>query len=287
MRYIIACALLAVFINARCGLAVESASEAGGLAETGVALLAAGKTEKAQTMFYKALAYDSDCAVALYELGKMFEAESNSISATDFLTKALVALAKDKAAHPDYGAKLQEATRRLQKLNPYALQYNKLIEDYARNLCLLTKKCPDRLTAEDVSRRVDALGLDTLLPMDKLPAMLLFAEYEGQTPYNQQVTSERLEIGKDEVVWRRAGSGENAIQTYAFVIPPVLRGSSGEIPLVWKRIEGAARSYYPEKTCRILWQKTAGKIVLSLKATDTSHHDTNVEFLPTAPQLKF
>jgi len=169
MRYTIAFALLTVLIGARSGLAVESSSEASGLAETGANLLAAGKIEKAQTQFYKALAYDSHCAVALYELGKLFETEGNVVSAADFLAHASLELAKGEAANPDFAVKHKDAIKHLQKLNPYAMQYSQLMENYAQDLCKITKKSPDSLTTEEICNRIDSLSLATILPKDKLP----------------------------------------------------------------------------------------------------------------------
>ena len=84
--------------------------EAAMLADTGVTLLATSK-DKAKDFFYKALAHDGNCAIALYELGKLFEAEGQNVSAADFFGRAALAFAKGEKADPSFAAKKSDAQR--------------------------------------------------------------------------------------------------------------------------------------------------------------------------------
>jgi hypothetical protein len=147
----------------------EDAKMAEGLASSGADLVGKGKVEKGKDLLFRAFAYDANCPLALYELGKLFEAEGNARAAADFLGRANVELAKGEKANPDFAQKRGDANRRLQKLNPYAMQFGSLVEDYAQELNRIMKKVPDTLTAEEARNRVDVLNLAALLPKEKLP----------------------------------------------------------------------------------------------------------------------
>jgi hypothetical protein len=144
--------------------------EAAMLADTGVTLLATSK-DKAKDFFYKALAHDGNCAIALYELGKLFEAEGQNVSAADFFGRAALAFAKGEKADPAFAAKKSDAQRRLQKLNPLAMQYNWAMEDYAAELTKVAKNSPDSLTLEEAHSRVEKLELYKILPPEKMPKL--------------------------------------------------------------------------------------------------------------------
>lgn len=144
--------------------------EAAMLADTGVTLLATSK-EKAKDFFYKALAHDANCPIALYELGKLFETEGQNVSAADFFGRAALAFAKGEKVDPAFAAKKSDAQRRLQKLNPLAMQYNWAMEDYAAEITKITKNSPDSLTLEEAHQRVDRLELYKVLPPEKMPKL--------------------------------------------------------------------------------------------------------------------
>ncbi|MFH0937755.1 MAG: hypothetical protein V1899_00490 [Planctomycetota bacterium] len=161
--------LLTVLASACFRLAAEDVKLAEGFAVGGVDLIAKNKIDKGQQLLFKALAYDNNCALALYELGKQFEEECNLVSAADFLARAVVELAKGEKNRKDYVAKRADATRRLQKLNPYAIQISLLLENYAQDLIKINQKNSDGLTAEEISNRLDLLNLTSVLPKDKIP----------------------------------------------------------------------------------------------------------------------
>ena len=68
---------------------------AAALASGAAKLASESKNEKAKEMCFKALANDEDCAEALFELGKLYEKEGQSIAAADFLVRASREFAKD------------------------------------------------------------------------------------------------------------------------------------------------------------------------------------------------
>ena len=128
-----------------------------------------GKTELARDICYKALAQDEDCPEALYELGKIFEKDGNTVSAADFLVRASRELGKQEGAHPEFASKRLDAETRIKRLNEYAAHFTSLLADYTMELNTITKKSPDALTVEEACDRADALNLREVLPPEKGP----------------------------------------------------------------------------------------------------------------------
>ena len=128
-----------------------------------------GKPEKAKELCYAALAQDENCPEALYELGKIFEKDGNSITAADFLVRAGREFGKGEGANPALSTKRLDAERRVQNLNPYAMRLATTFAEYTAELNAITKKSPDTFTLEEACDRVDALKLRAMLPPDKAP----------------------------------------------------------------------------------------------------------------------
>src|SRR5579872_3499485 len=63
-------------------------ASASALADVGVGFAAKGNQNRAKEFFYKALVYDENCPIALYELAKIFELEGDNVSAVNFYVKA-------------------------------------------------------------------------------------------------------------------------------------------------------------------------------------------------------
>jgi len=145
--------------------------EALALAETAVDLLNRGRTDKARETFFKALAHDENCPVALYELGKLFEVEGQNAKAADFLNRAVTEFGKAEKNTPAWSGKKMDAMRRLKTLNPFAAQFTYLLEEYSTELAKVARKYPDTLTIEEAARRVDTLEMASYLPDDKLPSL--------------------------------------------------------------------------------------------------------------------
>ncbi|MFH0937756.1 MAG: hypothetical protein V1899_00495 [Planctomycetota bacterium] len=164
--------LLVIILAMACfRLASEDAKLAEGFAVGGADLIAKNKIEKGQQLLYQALAYDNNCVIALYELGKQFEEEGNLVLAADFLTRAVVEFAKNEKSNSSYNAKRADATRRLQKLNPCAMQFSLLLEYYGQDLIRINKKVPDSLTTDEIGIRIEQLKLASILPKDKFPSV--------------------------------------------------------------------------------------------------------------------
>jgi len=145
--------------------------EALALAETAVDLLNRGRTDKARETFFRALAHNENCPIALYELGKMFEVEGHNAKAADFLNRAVTEFAKGEKNNSAWSGKKLDASRRLKTLNPCAAQFTYLLEEYSQDLAKLTKKYPDTMTIEEAARRVETLEMASYLPKEKLPSL--------------------------------------------------------------------------------------------------------------------
>lgn len=130
-----------------------------------------GKVDKAKEVCYKALANDEDAAEALYELGKIFEKDGQSVTAGDFLVRAARQFAKEEAGTPAFAGKRMDAERRAKLLNPFATRFTDAMTEYAAALGAIAKKTPDSLTAEEALDRVSLLQLANILPPEKLPAI--------------------------------------------------------------------------------------------------------------------
>jgi hypothetical protein len=142
---------------------------ASAMAKGAATLAEQNKTDKAKEMCFKALAFDSDCPEALYELGKIFEKEGNNKTAGDFLHRAAQQMGLEEAANPDFAKKRKDAEARAQRLNPYSAQLTSAFADYSTELNAIVKKVPDTLTLEEACDRVDQLRLKTMVPPEKGP----------------------------------------------------------------------------------------------------------------------
>ena len=128
----------------------------------GAELATKGNTEISKDLLYKALANDNNCPLALYELGKIFEAERNNSSAANFLSRAIPGLAK----RVEYASQCADATRRLQTLDPYASKLTVLLTEYARNLVIIIKQYPDSFSMREAYSRSQLLRLAEIVPIE-------------------------------------------------------------------------------------------------------------------------
>jgi hypothetical protein len=150
-------------------LHADENSEAEALASAGQEFFAKGKTETAREYLFKALFHNPNCAAALYELGKIYQAEGNPAAASDFFSRALHEMKNLENSRPDFGAKITDARLRLQVVNPYAAQFNTAMENYSEDLGRIVKRSNDSITNEEVGKRVQLLSLASYVPASKLP----------------------------------------------------------------------------------------------------------------------
>ena len=170
MRRIIPCLLIAV-IALIPALRADENSEAEALAAAGQEFFSKGKIETAKDYLFKALFHNHNCAVALYELGRIYQAENNPAAASDFLSHALHEMKNLENNRPDFAAKITDARLRLQSVNPYAAQFNTAMEDYAQDLGRILKRSNDSITNEEAANRVQLLSLASFVPANKLPVI--------------------------------------------------------------------------------------------------------------------
>ena len=156
------CAILCIF-----SLSAADRNLADGLAAAGAAHAAKGNVAQAKDVLYKALAYDTSCPDAVFELAKIFEKEGNMVAAGDFFQRASVLYSQE--AKPANDTKRAEADRKVKALNPYAARLIAIYEDYAQELAKVVKKSPDSLTHDTAVDHVKELNLTAMLAADKVP----------------------------------------------------------------------------------------------------------------------
>ena len=136
------------------------------LVTQGLELAAKGKSESAQHTFLRALLLDEHNATALFEMGKLLEAEGGD-GAAEFLLRAAAEYAQQsRNASP----KAADAQARAAKLNSYLKQYHAQLEAYADELNRIVKKTTDENTYSEAALRVEELNLTQVVPADKLTA---------------------------------------------------------------------------------------------------------------------
>ena len=162
MRYVFAFLILAVL-----SFPAANASEADALAEAGASFVAMGKVEKAKDILYRALANDENCPLATYELGKLFQAEGDTVSAVNFFSKTINLM--QNANKPEYASKISDAKARLQTLNPYSGNFTHVFEEYSRELTQTCASYNDSVTCAEALNRVQVLNMADYLPADKMP----------------------------------------------------------------------------------------------------------------------
>jgi hypothetical protein len=160
-----------LWCSAICQIAVRAgdAEIAAGYAGAAARLNGEGKPEKAKALCYKALANDERCAAALYELGRIFEAEGSTVSAANFYSQTVRVLTTGDPVKGEDVVRLAEARRRLATLNPYAARLSGAMQEYSQCLSVALKKAPDSMSEDAALSRINALNLARYLPPDKLP----------------------------------------------------------------------------------------------------------------------
>jgi hypothetical protein len=208
--------------------------EAMALAESGVTLLGSGKVEKGKELLFKALAHDANCPIALFELGKIFEAAGMNVSAADFLARASVEFAKGEKSNPAYAGKRSDANRRLQKLNPYANQFTTIMEEYAAELGKIAKKSPDSMTAEEAIRRMNTVSLSSHIAAEKMPKI----DPPKVAAKTEDEGGSRAKLVRTERGWKVEEKGVAKTE----VAPDVERALKADgwttITGVWKKLDG-------------------------------------------------
>lgn len=257
-------ALVALLVGA-CSLPAFAADKqtAAAMAK-GVAMLAEqGKTDKAKEMCFKALAYDSDCPEALYELGKIFEKEGNNTAAGDFLVRAAQQLGAEEAANPEFAKKRKDAEFRAQKLNPFSGQLSAAFAEYSDSLNAIVKKVPDSLTLEEACDRVDQLKLKTMVAPEKAPK---FERPVAKAPEKPMTSRERAiaEI-----------TGQRVKPETATVVPPeVERVLKDPQKGGWEKITGSwkkkAENVYEVTDGKLEAEKTNGAVMVTVYKDGTN-----------------
>lgn len=136
-------------------------------AAKGAELAAAGKSDEARHYLLKALMQDDHSAIALYELGKLLQADGDPASG-DFLTRAAAVMVNQKGI-ADAAGKLADIKIRLAKTSPLTAQYNTLLDGYADELIHIHQKYDDTVTSESIRSRATALNLYKTPAAAKLP----------------------------------------------------------------------------------------------------------------------
>lgn len=169
MRIAVLCLVTVALCLPITAVRADEMAEAEALASAAQGFLEKGKTESAREYLFKALFHSDRCAIALYELGKIYQAENNNAAASDFLTRALHEMKNLENSRPEFSGKITDAKVRLQAVNPYGAQFNTSMEDYSQELCRIIKKSNDALTNEEAGHRVSSLNLASIVPASKLP----------------------------------------------------------------------------------------------------------------------
>jgi hypothetical protein len=227
---------------------------AAALAKSGAALAEKGKPDAAKEMLFKALANDSDCPEALYEIGKIFEKEGNNTTAGDFLLRAAQQLGAEEAANPDFAKKRKDAEARAQRLNPYSAQLTAAFSDYTTELNAIVKRVPDTLTLEEACDRVDQLRLKTMVPPDKAP------KFERPAPKQPERTLTPRERMIEEM------NGRSTTAKAPTVVPPDIeralkdpaKGGWDTITGTWKK---KAEGVYEVTDGKLETKKTDGAVM--------------------------
>ncbi len=149
----------------------KPAAEARALVDTGISFAAKGAADRAKDFLLRALIYDDHCSDALYELGKIYDAEGDAASAARFFDRAIQEFGRE--ASPANTIKRDEAARRLQKLNPSATELRRLLADYCQELGKIAIRSPDTLTLNAIADRTGALREQELVGAETIAALKL------------------------------------------------------------------------------------------------------------------
>lgn len=182
---LVGCVVLSLLVV--CGARASDRASADGFAAAAMAQIGKGNVEQGKDFLYKALANDSDCTDAVFELAKIFDKENNA-SALDFYLRSVVLMNKDKK--PTDKARLAEAERRIKALNTFAPRFNAAVEEYAADLDAVVKRANEPTTRDVASTRVHDMDLVSLLPADKVPKFYSSAAAEKEARDTKKTSPE-------------------------------------------------------------------------------------------------
>ena len=157
------------------GASASEKSLADALATAGTAHHSAGHLDQAKDLLFKALAYDSGCPAAIFELAKIYEQEGDVASAADFYKRAATVYAYDTT--PESVTRHNEAEKRAKLLNPFAPRLQAALEEFSQDLDRLARR-NDPLIIQLAGDQVKELDLAAVLPSEKIPKF--YAAYEAQ-----------------------------------------------------------------------------------------------------------
>lgn len=142
--------VLAVVISAiaRCG-------EQDVLLQAGLDLLAKGKTESAEHLFYTVLVKEPDNGIALHEAGKLLLKNGDTATGYDFLRRAIGALEKTSNM-----ARVADCRAKLSGAGAPALALKSALDEYRGSLERIVNSGNTVITREAALERARALGLE-------------------------------------------------------------------------------------------------------------------------------
>src|SRR4051812_9213992 len=112
---------------------------ANALAEAGALHATKGHTEQARDSIYRALVYDKECSIALFELAKIEEKEGDKKYAITLYIRALPGLTNSRR---------DVAETKIKFASPIAAKASAIMEEYARGLDRIIQSKPDPAVAE-------------------------------------------------------------------------------------------------------------------------------------------
>ncbi len=133
---------------------------ANALAEAGAACAAKGEIEKAKDSLYRALVYDLNCPIALFELAKIEEKSGDKKYATALYVRALPGLVHSRKDFADSKIRL---------LVPIHAKVSAAMDEYIRGLDRITQSKPDNAVLDAILKRVEVLHFETLVSLPKTP----------------------------------------------------------------------------------------------------------------------
>ena len=129
------------------------------LTKSGIDQESKGHYEQAESFFFKALANDDKCFLAMYELAKLYDRAGDKKLAICFYQRSLPGLDLVKKS---------DAMSKIKSINPYAVKLVELMDGYAKSLEDIVRKNPDRTTSEAIWNRVDEIELSNYVSATKL-----------------------------------------------------------------------------------------------------------------------
>ncbi len=141
---------------------------ANGLAEAGAVCAKKGNAEQAIEILYRALVYDKNCGLALYELAKYYEKQGDTITAAQLFQRA--------ACHLVDTEKRMLSETKAKLLNPSYAKLNAAMDEYARSLESISIRSASRSVTEAAVDRTNAILLSEVLPKNKMPVFVIKTE---------------------------------------------------------------------------------------------------------------